>query len=217
MNKKIGLISTILCAVNLYAIDISDVINKANCDQVINKQVFDICYSYKYKGALAVGYVLDGTLVNKNNIRKRPRFYSEKTIPLKYRSKSSDYKYTGYDRGHLANDASFDWSKKSQRKTYTMANIIPQAPKVNRKTWLKAEKYERQVAVKLGNVNILNLVTYTKNPKIIGKDKISVPNGFYKILWNDHKDFKKCFYYKNVKNIDVRNDRLKDHLVVCPI
>jgi len=215
--KKIGIISLFLFTVNVSALDIFDAINKNNCDQVIDKQVYNICYSYRYKGALAVGYKLNGSLVNKKNIKKRPSFYSEKTIPNKYRSKSSDYIHTGYDRGHLANDASFDYNKKVQRKTYSMANIVPQAPKVNRKTWIKAEKYERKAAFKLGSVSVLNLVTYSNNPKIIGKNKISVPNGFYKIIWNDHKNFKKCFYYKNVKNVDVKKDKLKNHLIVCPI
>ena len=65
----------------------------------------------------------------------------------RYRSHSRDYTHSGYDRGHLANDASFDYDMKIVRKTYTMANIIPQAPMVNRKTWIKAEKLERSVAV----------------------------------------------------------------------
>ena len=70
--------------------------------------------------------------------------YQKKTFFLyweksqkKYRSHTRDYTHTAYDRGHLANDASFDYDKKIVRKTYTMANIIPQAPKVNRKTWKK--------------------------------------------------------------------------------
>ena len=45
---------------------------KLVCDQIIDKQVYKICYSYKYKGALAVWYKLDGKLVNKTNIKKDP-------------------------------------------------------------------------------------------------------------------------------------------------
>ena len=37
-----------------------------------------------------------------------------------------------------------------------MANIIPQYPKVNRYTWIKAERYERQIAKKLNrNLNLV--------------------------------------------------------------
>jgi len=77
------------------------------------------------KGAKYVAYTLYGDKVNSVNIKKRMGFYTEKNIPAKYRSKNKDYTHSGYDRGHLANDASFDYSKKSLRKTYSMANIIP--------------------------------------------------------------------------------------------
>lgn len=199
----------------LFSLEINDFINKENCDKIIDKQVFNICYDYKYKGALAVAYTLDGKLVNRTNIKKRGRFYTEKNLAKRYRSHTKDYTHTGYDRGHLANDASFDYSVKSMRKTYTMANIVPQAPNVNRKIWIKAEKYERLMATKLGKVNVVNKVVYNKKPKRIGRNKIAVPSGFYKILFNNEKGFKKCFYYENRLNVRVKGDKLRQHQVDC--
>ena len=213
MNKLfILLIATIA---SLQATNLNDYINKQNCDQIIDKQVFTICYDYQMKGAKYVAYTLDGSLVNKKNIKKRSSFYTEKNLPKKYRSHTKDYTHTGYDRGHLANDASFDYDKKVVRKTYTMANIIPQAPRVNRKTWIKAEKLERKVAVSLGMVNVLNGVVYASNPPRIGKNQIAVPQGFWKMIYNDEKHYKKCFYYENDNNINVKQDKLKSHLVDC--
>lgn len=206
------LIFFLLLANVVYATNIKDFINLNKCDQIINKQVYKIYYSYKYKGALAVWYDLDGELVNKNNFKKRPRFYSEKNIPIRYRAKSKDYLHSGFDRGHLANDASFDWSKKSQVKTYSMANITPQYPQLNKRAWIKAEKLERKVAYHLGNAKVINIVDYRGNTKTIGKNKITVPTGFYKIIYNDDKAYKKCFYYKNVQN---PNFSLRYHQVNC--
>ncbi|WP_434657330.1 DNA/RNA non-specific endonuclease [Sulfurimonas sp. NW9] len=207
----------ILFATVLQATNLSDYINKNNCNQIIDKQVFTICYDYKMKGAKYVAYTLDGNKVNAVNIKKRERFYNEKTIPVKYRSKSKDYVHSGYDRGHLANDADFDYSKKALRKTYSMANIIPQAPKVNRRTWIKAEKLERKVASSLGSVTVINGVVYRTNPKRIGKNKIAVPTAFWKIIYNDIKNYKKCFYYKNDLDVNSKGDKLKNHLVDCSI
>ena len=187
-----------LLVVSLNAVNITDYINKQNCDQIINKQVYTICYSYKYKGAKYVAYTLNGSKVNKLNIKKRPRFYNEKSIPLKYRSKSSDYKYSGYDRGHLASDASFDYDKKVLSKVYTMENIIPQAPQVNRKLWIKAEKLERYIAVKFGSVSVINGVVYSSKSKRIGKNNIAVPIGFWKMIYNDSKGYKRILYFKNI-------------------
>jgi endonuclease G len=199
----------------LFSTNLSDYINKQNCDQIIDKQVFTICYDYKAKGAKFVAYSLDGSLVNAVNIKKRSSFYTEKNLPKKYRSHTKDYTHTGYDRGHLANDASFDYDKKVVRKTYTMANIIPQAPQVNRKTWIKAEKLERKIASKLGSVSVINGVVYSSNPKRIGKNKIAVPDAFWKMIYNDDKNYKKCFYYENDLNARAKGDKLKNHLINC--
>jgi endonuclease G len=190
-------------------------INKDNCSKIINKQAFTICYDYEMKGAKYVTYRLDGLLVNKLNIKKRKSFYSEKNIPKKYRSQRRDYVGTGYDRGHLAPDASFDYNEKILRKTYTMANIIPQAPTVNRRLWFKVERLERKIAVALGYVDVINGIVYGLNPKRIGKNKIAVPEAFWKIIYNDEKNYKKCFLYQNDLNIVSKGDRLKNHLTDC--
>jgi len=212
--RKLFLLTLLLFS-TLQATNLNNYINDANCDQIIDKQVFTICYNYKMKGAKYVSYTLDGNKVNVINIKKRNSFYTEKNLPKKYRSHNKDYTHSGYDRGHLANDASFDYSKKVVRKTYSMANIIPQAPQVNRKTWIKAEKLERRVASKLGEVSVINGVVYSSDPKKIGKNRIAIPDGFWKMIYNDDKDYKKCFYYKNGLYTIVQGDKLKSHLVDC--
>ena len=209
------LITIFLISTSIYATNILDYINKQNCNQIIDKQVYTICYDYKAKGAKYVAYTLDGSKVNAINIKKRSSFYTEKNLKKKYRSHTKDYTHTGYDRGHLANDASFDYNKKIVRKTYSMANIIPQAPNVNRRTWIKAEKLERSVASKLGEVSVINGVIYSSNPKRIGKNKIAVPDAFWKMIYNNDKNYKKCFYYQNDLSATVKGDKLKHHLVDC--
>lgn len=212
---KITLLTVLLLTTLLQATDLSQYINKQDCSQIIDKQVFTICYDYQAKGAKYVAYTLDGTKVNSVNIKKRSKFYTEKNLPNQYRSHNQDYTNSGYDRGHLANDASFDYDEKIVVKTYTMANIIPQAPNVNQKTWIKAEELERSVAASLGSVNVLNGVVYGSNPLRIGKNQIAVPDGYWKMIYNDDKDYKKCFYYENTNDIDVKEDKLKSHLVDC--
>lgn len=96
-----------------------------------------------------------------------------------------------------------------------MANVIPQAPKVNRKTWIKAEKLERSIAVKLGSVSVINGVIYSENSERIGRNKVAVPSAFWKMIYNNEAGYKKCFYYKNDKDIDIKGDKLKHHLVDC--
>ena len=150
------LLSFLITLTFLNATEIKNLINKKNCNHIIDKDVHTIWYDYFYKGAKYVAYTLNADLLNKGNIKERGAFYTESNIPHKYRSNSSDYTNSGYDRGHIANDASFDYDEKAMRKTYSMSNIIPQSQLVNRNTWIKVERYERLVASKLGYVSVLN-------------------------------------------------------------
>jgi len=211
--KIILLALTIL--LSLSARDINNYINKKNCDQIINKQIYSICYSYRYKGALGGWTTLEGDKVNTVNIKKRPRFYNEKTIPMRYRTKYKNYTHSGYDRGHtIISDADCDYSKKSLIKSYSMANITPQAPLVNRRTWIKVERYGRLLATKLGYINSITIVNYNKSNKKINNN-ITIPTGYYRIYYNNKANFERCFYYRNNINVNWRQDRLKNHLVDC--
>jgi DNA/RNA endonuclease G (NUC1) len=96
-----------------------------------------------------------------------------------------------------------------------MVNIIPQYPSINRHTWIKTEKLERQLAVKLGMIRVLIGVIYENNPQRIGKNKVAVPKAYYKKLYNNDVGYKKCFYYNNSIDVVIKGDKLKNHLVDC--
>jgi endonuclease G len=194
----------------------SKFINSTVCNQIIDKEFITICYDYKLKGAKSVAYRLDGDLMyDDSDIAKRPSFYKEPALEKKYQIINTDYSNSGYDRGHLAPDASFDWSQESLDAVYTFANIIPQAPQVNRKMWVKVEKFARDKAVDLGLLNVINVVQYSKNHKNIGKNRMAVSRGFYKVLYNNSEKYKECFYYSNRLNASSREDTIEKHKVDC--
>jgi len=190
-------------------------INHSDCNQIIDNEFITICYDYKLKASKSVAYHLDGDLMNDPNIDKRPSFYSEKLLDKKYRISTTDYTNSGYDRGHLAPDAAFDWSQESLNAVYTLANIIPQAPQVNRNMWVKIEKYSRDKAVEFGELDVINVIEYSKNYKRIGKNKMAVSRGFYKVLYNDKENFEECFYYSNRLNVSSKDDTIKKHYIAC--
>ena len=215
MLKKIILIT--LLTNTIFAFNSQEYMNTNYCDQIITNPYFKVCYDYNLMGAKTISYTLDGDKVNKVNIKKRPSFHTEKSLDKVYRVSPKSYSKTGYDRGHMANDASFDWSMKSLNSTYTMANIVPQEPRVNRYHWVKVERYARLVARKLGSVNVLNIIQYNKNPKRLEKQNIAIPQGFYKIIYNKEKDFERCFYYKNDSSSYEKKEKLRKHLIECSL
>jgi len=64
-------------------------------------------------------------------------------------------------------------------------------------------------------VKFLNGVVYSSNPLRTGKNQVSVPDGFWKMIYNNEKNYKKCFYYENNLNAVAKGDKLKNHLVDC--
>ena len=215
MLKKITLM--VLLTNTIFAFNSQKYMNNNYCDQIITNPYFKVCYDYDLMGAKTISYTLDGDKVNKVNIKKRPSFHTEKSLDRKYRVSPKSYSKTGYDRGHMANDASFDWSMKSLNSVYSMANIVPQEPRVNRYYWSKVERYARLVARKLGSVNVINIIQYGSNPKRFKKQNIAIPQGFYKIIYNEEKDFERCFYYKNDSSSYEKKEKLKKHLIECSL
>jgi endonuclease G len=203
----------------LFSASLEEYIDKSKCDQIVDKQLYQICYSYKNKGPLSGWVTLKSVSSEENDIKKRPKFYNEDTIPMKYRTKSDDYKGFGEDwnRGHfIVADADFDYDDKALAKAYTMANIIPQSAVVNQKTWIKVEKYGRILANKLGYINSISIAKYDDLNHKIAND-IVIPTKLYRIYYNNEANFEKCFGYENILNIDYKNDRLENHEIDCKL
>ena len=192
-------------------------INESNCNQIIDNEFIVMCYDYQKKAVKSVSYTLLGDLMNEANIDKRPSFHVEKELKSKDRISSTDYTNSGYDKGHLAPDAAFDWSKESLDAVYTLANIIPQAPQVNRRSWAKLERYVRDKAEELGELNIVNVVKYGQRSSRMGKNKMAISKGYYKILYNKKENYEECFYYSNKLGVSADNDVLEKHAVSCSI
>jgi len=187
------------------------------CDRVYHNPILDSCYSFKKKSAIAVAYHIDGNLVYKIDLEKRPSWKYNLAIPKKYRSENSDYSYNIYDKGHLCFDSMADYNKRVLGYTYDLnINSVPMVEKVNRVTWRKAESRAKKIAYKYGYANIIDIMDFTKHPQKMGRNNISIARGFYKIINNKDAGIKECYYYKNDKHINTNNDTLNDHKIMCP-
>lgn len=95
----------------------------------------------------------------------------------------SDYKGSGYDRGHMAPAADFKWSEEAMSDTFYLSNMSPQVPEFNRGIWGDLEAIVRQMAVDNEKIYITTGPVLTDGPyKTIGKNKVAVPNQYYKVI-----------------------------------
>lgn len=103
--------------------------------------------------------------------------------------RSSFYKNSGYDRGHMmaAADRSFDLGV--MRCTFVMSNVAPQAPALNRGQWSRAEAEARAIAQAIGEVKVYNApVFFLTDTTWMEPHHIAIPHAFLKIVMNTQCD-----------------------------
>jgi endonuclease G len=152
-------------------------------NQIVKHQYYTLSYNEKYEQAEWVAYELSIPKGKRNHF-KRPFFIEDPKVT----TSSADwknYKNSGYDKGHLcpAGDMTFD--KRAYDDTFFTSNISPQLHDFNDGVWNRLEEKVRYWAVKYNSVYVVTGGVLTGSLATIGKEKVAVPNYFYKIILND--------------------------------
>jgi endonuclease G len=186
-------------------------------DYYLCREGYVVAYNCKTKQANYVISLLTRSSVNYH--RKRiNKFLPDKSLPKRCRSELSDYKRSGYDRGHLAPYASMDFSRTSAKQSFLLSNISPQKAGLNRKGWAKLEGYVRFWAKLKGKIFVYTGVIFNKkNKKTIGKNKVAVPNAFYKIIYAPKTNEAIAFLMPNKNIPNTRNAIIQSRVSINKI
>lgn len=149
---------------------------------VVHHNGYSFSYSEKHEQAEWVAYSLSKQDIVYIN-RKRPFFIEDPKV----KSKSADwrnYKNSGYDRGHLCPAGDRKANKTLFDETFYTSNISPQKHDFNAGIWNNLEQKVRYWAKKYNHLYIVTGGVLNTNTtlKTIGKENVSVPNYFYKII-----------------------------------
>lgn len=87
-------------------------------------------------------------------IERDSSFHAEPSLPPAERAELADYARSGWDRGHLAPSGDMPDSE-AQQESFSLANIVPQAPELNRGLWEGAESAVRTLAVRRGEIYVV--------------------------------------------------------------
>ncbi|SFE64277.1 DNA/RNA non-specific endonuclease [Thermoflexibacter ruber] len=156
-------------------------VSLATC-QIIIQTYYTVCYDEKHEQPAWVAYVLLDSYLEKNTSREGNQFKPDEKVSTGS-ALPADYTGSGYDRGHLAPAADFKFAQNALDETFFMSNISPQAPQFNRGIWSDLEQRVRFWAKKEKQLHIVTgAVLKNDLPKIGKKNKISVPERFYKII-----------------------------------
>ncbi|WBX70865.1 DNA/RNA non-specific endonuclease [Tenacibaculum retecalamus] len=147
---------------------------------IIKHDGYQLSYNEQHEQAEWVAYSLSKSDIVYNNF-KRPYFINDPKVKTKSANWRS-YKKSGYDRGHLCPAGDKRYSKEAHDETFYTSNITPQKHDFNAGVWNKLEQKTRYWAKKHNQLYIVTGGVLKPNLKTIGKDKVSVPNQFYKII-----------------------------------
>lgn len=171
-------------------------------DLVLDREGFSLGYSYKRKSALWVSYIISKHSIGIDHPRSNS-FFADPEIPYKYRVLPEEFDNSGYDRGHLVPSASVDFSRKSNKQTFSMANVVAQDPVLNRQAWGYLESVIRRWTVSKGKLAIVAGPIYGQRNKRVGD--VWAPRQLYKAIYA--YDSGKCIAFL-FPNKEVTNKQL---------
>ena len=156
-------------------------------------------------------------------------WHEDEEIPSDFRSTYEDYRYSGFDRGHLCPSADRLQNKNMNRQTFCYSNMQPQYNTLNAAVWADMESKVRSwnvnsfrdtlYVVKGGTIDnkdqIFDFLTHDTYGLIIPKyffmAVLCVKNGNYKALgfWIEHKSSYSDSEKKSIKQYAVSIDQLE--------
>lgn len=116
----------------------------------------------------------NGQVARKNDFHPDPNVYGCPSL--------SDYKRSGFDRGHMAPAADMKWDERAMYDSHVLTNMCPQDNSINTGRWNSIEKLERKWAQRDSALIIIaGPVLSDEITRTIGKG-VSVPERFFKVM-----------------------------------
>jgi endonuclease G len=153
---------------------------------------FAILHSGDSKTAVFVAEKLNRASVADADEERTDRFFPDARLRSAERATLADYKGSGFDRGHLAPAGDMPTAQ-AMAQSFSLANMVPQAPRHNQGTWRTAveattKKYAGRAS---GDVYVITGPVFS--PSIaqspgIGPGQVRVPKYLFKLVYDKDKN-----------------------------
>lgn len=110
-------------------------------------------------------------------------FHAESRLPLGERADLSDYVRSGFDRGHLSPSGDMP-TPESQQESFSLANMVPQAPQLNRDLWAAIEEAVRKLAKQEGSLYVVTGPVFQGAQLQQLHGRVLVPSAVYKAVYD---------------------------------
>ncbi|MCH5328639.1 MAG: DNA/RNA non-specific endonuclease [Coprobacter sp.] len=175
---------------------------KDRAEQKIRHTGYTVSYNKQWKIPNWVAYELTPDELNGN--AKRTNKFTVDPMVKGVSATNTDYTRSGLDRGHMAPAGDMTWDETAMQESFYFSNMCPQEPGLNRGVWKSLEEKVRDWVTIDSTLYIVCGPLSEEKDKTIGKNKVKVPHGFYKVIlapWTSTpKGIAFIFANKNEKN-----------------
>ena len=128
--------------------------------------------------------------------RRSNQFYEEARLPFSERSLLSDYRGSGFDRGHNAPAGDMS-NERSMAQSFSLANMMPQARQNNQGIWAKNVEEPTRLYVKRAAGDVYVFTGSTGNSGSVGRNRVTVPSHLYKLVYDPSKNIAWAYWIEN--------------------
>jgi endonuclease G len=150
---------------------------------------FAILHSGESKTPVYVAEMLNRASIANAREKRSNLFFPDARLRAAERATLEDYAGSGFDRGHMAAAANMT-TPQAMAQSFSLANMVPQAPEHNRSTWARSvEQATRKYAARAeGNVYVITgpvyLPSIAQSPSI-GVGRVHVPAFLFKLVYDE--------------------------------
>lgn len=163
------------------------VYTRGHLSETVKKRYsYTVSYNHDMKNPNWVAWTL--TSSHASGKVQRMDFMDDEDMPAP-KAYLSDYYNSGFDRGHMCPAGDNKWSEKAMEECFLITNMCPQDGGLNRGVWNSIEQQCRAWAKKYGKIYVVCGPIYlNKNHRKIGKNKVVVPEAFFKVVLRTGKN-----------------------------
>jgi endonuclease G len=157
---------------------------------------FAIYYSPIDKKPIYAVEKLNGEQLQAPHPRRTNQFYEEGRLSFSERALLSDYRGSGYDRGHNV-PAGDMTQERGMAQSFSLANMMPQARQNNQGIWAKRVEEPTRQYIKRVQGDVYVYTGSVGQAGSIGKSKVTIPSHLYKLVYDPTKRIAWAYWVAN--------------------
>ncbi|MFN7918527.1 MAG: DNA/RNA non-specific endonuclease [Bryobacteraceae bacterium] len=144
------------------------------------RSAFVLCHSASLRVPVWTAYEI--TPERLNGEAQRPRHFRRDHALSQPGASDSDYRNSGFSRGHLVPASDMAWSEDALRDSFLLSNVVPQNAALNSGKWRVLETAVRKLAAGADFVLVFTGPVFCPDDVRIGANQVAVPCQLFKVV-----------------------------------